>query len=413
MTSTGSTRPIVRILPVAVVAGVVVAIVVAAFAGGGASTVGGRLGGDFPAFYAAGRMVIEGAGNELYDPAAQAAFQLPFYPESERPPAVAELQRSADPGSGGFLYFAYPPFTAIAYAALAILPYRLAFVAHGLLSVLALWGAVHLVRPLLPRALRNGRDELVAVAVLLATYPILRAVLGGQNTAFTLLLLAALWRFASDDRHALAGLSLAALAYKPQFGLLAVLLVVAARRWRILAWWALGAGIAYAMGAVLVGWGWPAEWLNQTGVFNDENLVVNGDLMVSAIGWFRGLFGIEPTWPIVVGLAVAAVVGLIAAVQWWRAGIGTGAIALGATAIVVGAPSALYYDAGLAVASAGVGVDRRWAGSTAALIGFVAVSWSQIAAGALGWSPLFPVLLVVFAWAARSILRQGETPAAP
>ncbi len=396
MTSTGLRDAIVRVLPVAVVVGVLAAIVIAAAAGTGASTVGGRLGGDFPSFYAAGRMVLEGAGDALYDPAAQAEYQLPLFS-----------------GAEGILYFAYPPFTAVAYAALAILPYRLAFVVHGLASVAALWGAVHLVRPLLPKILRTGRDELVAVAVLLGTYPILRAVLGGQNTAFTLLLLAALWRFASDDRYVLAGLSLAALAYKPQFGLLVVLLVAAARRWRILAWWAVGAGMAYAVGAALIGWRWPAAWLDQTGAFNDENLIVNGDLMVSAIGWFRSLFGIEPVWPIVAGLVAAALVGLIAAVQWWRGGIDSSAIALGATAIVIGSPSALYYDAGLATATVAIGADRRWPGSVGAVVAFVAASWSQLAAHALGWSPLFPVLLVVFGWAAVSVLRPNEDPVVP
>ena len=385
-------RPGIRQLPTAVIVGVCIAIGVAAFAGSGASTVGGRLGGDFPAFYAAGRIVIEGSGDVLYDPATQAEFQEALYPESD-----------------GYLFFAYPPFTAVAYAALAILPYRLAFAVHGLLAVAALWCAVQLARPMLPSLLRSRRHELAAVAVMLGMYPILRSVLGGQNTAFTILLLAAVWRFAVDDRPAFAGLSLAALLYKPQYGVLAFMLVAAARRWKILAWWIVGAAVAYLCGVGVAGWGWPASWLDQSGVFNDENLVVNGDLRVSAIGWFRSLFGVLETWPGIVGFGFAAVVGLATAVAWWRRGINAEALALASTAIVIGSPSALYYDAGIAAGALAVGAERGWPGGARVVAGVVVLSWSQLAASTLGWSPLFPVLVGVFMWSAAAVYRRRNT----
>ena len=378
----------IRLIPIAAIVGVCLAIVLSAFAGSGASTMGGRLGGDFPAFYAAGRIVIEGSGDALYDPATQAEFQEALYPEDD-----------------GYLFFAYPPFTAVAYAALAILPYRAAFALHGLLAVAALWGAVRLARPMLPSIIRSGRHELAAVAVMLVMYPILRSVLGGQNTAFTILLLAAVWRFATDDRAALAGLSLAALLYKPQYGVLAFLLVVAARRWKILAWWMVGAGAAYLVGATVAGWGWPPSWLDQSSVFNDENLIVNGDLMVSSIGWFRSLFGVLETWPGIVGFGLATAIGLLTAIAWWRRGIDAEAFALTSTAIVIGAPSALYYDAGLAAGALAVGSERTWPGGAGVVIGVVIASWSQLAASALGWSPLFPLLLGVFIWSASAVHR--------
>lgn len=388
MTTSTLDRPGIRLIPIAVIVGVCLAIVLSAFAGSGASTVGGRLGGDFPAFYAAGRIVIEGSGDALYDPATQAEYQEALYPEDD-----------------GYLFFAYPQVTALAYAALAILPYRLAFALHGLLAVAALWGAVRLARPMLPALIRSRRHELAAVAVMLAMYPILRSVLGGQNTAFTIFLLAAVWRFAADDRPALAGLSLAALLYKPQYGVLAFLLVAAARRWRILVWWVLGAGVAYLAGVAIAGWDWPSSWLDQSSLFNDENLVVNGDLMVSAIGWFRSLFGVTEVWPGVVGFGVAALVGLLAAIVWWRKGIAAEAVALASTAIVIGAPSALYYDAGIAVGAVAVGAERDWPGGGRVVGAVVVLSWSQLVASALGWSPLFPVLIGVFIWSARAVHR--------
>lgn len=388
-------RPGIRVIPIAVIVGVCLAIVLSAFAGSGSSTVGGRLGGDFPAFYAAGRIVIEGSGDALYDPATQAEFQAALFPDED-----------------GYLFFAYPPFTAVAYAALALLPYRAAFALHGLLAVAALWGAVRLARPMLPSLIRSRRHELAAVAAMLVMYPILRSVLGGQNTAFTILLLAAVWRFAADDRAALAGLSLAALLYKPQYGVLAFLLVVAARRWRILAWWLAGAGLAYVVGVAVSGWGWPPSWLDQSSVFNDENLVVNGDLMVSSIGWFRSLFGVLESWPGIVGFGLAAIIGLLTAIVWWRRGINAEAIALASTAIVIGAPSALYYDAGLAAGALAVGTERGWPGGARIVAGVVVASWSQLAASVLGWSPLFPLLIGVFIWSAAAVYRAPVTDTA-
>ena len=91
MTTPTLDRPGIRLVPVAVIVGVCLAIVLSAFAGSGASTVGGRLGGDFPAFYAAGRIVIEGSGDALNDPAMQAVYQEALYPEDD-----------------GYLFFAYP-----------------------------------------------------------------------------------------------------------------------------------------------------------------------------------------------------------------------------------------------------------------------------------------------------------------
>lgn len=374
------------------IASVCLALVLATIVGSGASTFGGRLGGDFPAFYAAGRMVIEGSGGVLYDAGVQTEFQTDLFLEPER-----------------YLYFAYPSFTAVAYAALATLPFRIAFMVHGLASVAALWGTVRLSAPLLPSLLQSRRREVAAVAALLAMYPFFRAVLGGQNTAFTLLLLAGVWRFAADERPALAGLALAALLYKPQYGLLLLLLVVVARRWKIVAWWALGALFAYLVGAAVSGLGWPAAWLDQLGAFSDEALLVNGYLFVSAIGWFRNLLGTAVAWPTAVGLLFAATLGGATALWWWRRGINSRSIALAATAIVIASPSAVYYDAGLAAGALGVGADRGWLGGVGVAAAFVVASWTQPLAETIGWSPLFPILLAVFAWSAVAVYRSSTS----
>jgi alpha-1,2-mannosyltransferase len=324
--------------------------------------------------------VLEGNGTEMYDPGVQAQIQSSLFLEP-----------------GAFLYFAYPPYTAIPYAGLAALPYGVAFVLHGLLSILALWGAVRLARPLLPRLLRSREDEFVALAVLLGTYPILRSVVGGQNTAFTILLAVIVWHAAENERPAIAGLALAGLLYKPQYGLLLMLVVLAARRFRIIAWWAGGAIVVYSLGMLMLGAAWPRVWLDQVASFNEENLRVNGHLMVSAMGWFGNLADREVVG-ISLGLAVAALVGVVAAMTAWRLDVGRMSMAVALPALVIASPSALYYDAGLAIGTMGVGLDRGKRGARIAALMIVTTSWTQPAAETLGWSPLFPWLVGLFGW---------------
>ena len=164
--------------------------------GSGAGTATGRLGGDFPSFYGAGSIVARGDGDRLYDPALQAEVQADLFGDDT-----------------GFLYFAYPPYYAYPYSALSLLPFRAAFLVHALLLIVALWLAIQLAAPLLPRLLASRDRKIAALAVLLASYPMLRSVLGGQNTPLTLLLIVAVWRFAEDERDLAAGLALSALLY--------------------------------------------------------------------------------------------------------------------------------------------------------------------------------------------------------
>jgi hypothetical protein len=369
------------------------AVVFAAFAGSDAETLSGPLGGDFPSFYGAGSIVADGHADRLYDAELQAAAQEDLIGED-----------------GGFLYFAYPVFVAQAYAPLTLFSYRLAWVIHVMFMAFVLWAAIRLARPLLPTVLRSGDHELAALAVALVTYPILRAVLGGQNTTLTLFLLVAVWRFAADDNDALAGIALAAMLYKPQFGLPLLLLVMLTRRWRIVGWWGAGAAVLYVVSAFSMGLGWVGTWLRQAGDFDDLNIIVNGDLMVSAIGFFRNLIGPEAAAAAVAAGVVIVFVALPTGTSWWRGGASTVPVALAAPALVLVAPSALYYDAGLVLVTAAVALAIGVRAATAVTVVVVAVSWSQLAAETLGWSPLFFVLLAAWAWSAFGWRSERITP---
>ncbi|GMQ85888.1 MAG: hypothetical protein BMS9Abin07_1458 [Acidimicrobiia bacterium] len=369
-----------RAYPRAFVGAVLVVLVAGTIFGSGAGTATGRLGGDFPSFYGAGSIVAEGEGDRLYDPALQTQVQAELFGEDT-----------------GFLYFAYPPYYAYPYAALSLLPFRVAFLVHALFLMLALWLAVRLAAPLLPRLLGSRDRRMAALAVLLASYPMLRSVLGGQNTPFTVLLIVAVWRFAEDERDLAAGLALSVLLYKPQFGLPLLALVVVARRWRIVTWWALGAAGLYLAGAAMLGPGWVQDWLEQVAPFNDLNLAANGDLMVSAAGWWQNLLE-QPQALVLAGLSIV-VAAAVAAAVWWRRGLSSIAVALAAPVIVIVAPSALYYDAAIGMVAFGAAIELRAAAAWYALAAFVALSYTQLAASTLGWSPLFPLLAATLLWA--------------
>jgi hypothetical protein len=235
----------------------------------------------------------------------------------------------------------------------------------------------------------------------LAFYPMLRAVPGGQNTTLSLLLLALALRSDRDGRPFVAGLALAALLFKPQFGVVIVPLLLVAKRWRVLGGWATGAFGLWALSSVLTGGTWVAEWWDQAGAFRDENLVANGANFVSLPGFFENLIGSEGIAAPAFGYGLAAVFGLGVAYFWWRhpRSHQLERYALVAAAVVLAAPQTLYYDAGLMLLGLAVAATSVAKIHTLGMITLVALSWSHLAADDLGWSPLAPLI-----WAAAALL---------
>lgn len=361
------------------VATIIAALVVATVTGDGADTATGRLGGDYPAFYGAGSIVLDGDVADLYDPARQASAQVGLLAE------------------GDVLFFAYPPPVAAAYVALAAMPYRISYLVHSLLMLAALGGSLFLLRPVAPVVRRlPGLTLLVA----LTFYPMLRAVTGGQNTALTVLLVVLALRFEHDGRPLLAGLAVAALLYKPQFGVPIAALLLVPPRWAILRGWALGAGAFYAAGAVVAGPGWVQSWWSEATGFAEVNEGVNGFLFISVPGMVANWIGTGTTVGAIlvgVGLVVAAAVVLLI---WTRTNDVVARWTLAAAAVVLVLPQALYYEAGLLVPVTVI------AGATSPVVAVIwLLSWSQMAADALGWSPLGIVMPAALAWL---VMRRNE-----
>jgi len=370
--------PVAKFAPWLIVATLVVTSAVGISQSSSGQSEAGDFGGDFPSFYGAGSIVLDGHGEDLYDVELQQQVQSDQFED------------------GGYLYFAYPPYTALPYAGLAALPYNAAFVLHTILAVAALIGAVLAFRPF-ARGMLDGRTRLgIGVAASLAMYPVLRSVLGGQNATFTLLLLVLVARFDHEDHAMATGLAAAAMLFKPQFGVLVILVLVVARRWRATAWAIGGAAALFGAGVVVAGSNWLKTWLEAVTAFGDENLQVNGELMVSMVGWIQNQFGTDPWTYVLAGgllmaLGIPIAIGLVTKrwteIPWYAV----------APLVVLAAPSALYYDTAMLLVT--IAVAAAWFAGirTGIAAAAVVVSWTQIAAGSLGWSPLFIPLVVIAA----------------
>jgi glycosyl transferase family 87 len=165
---------------------------------------GKPLGTDFSNVYAAGRLTWQGRAADAYQPALQHAAEKAVFAGRNVP----------------FFGWHYPPFFfAIAFA-VAAFPY-----AWGLVIWIALGLAAYLmvIRAILPRP----QTLLVAAA-----FPAVFVNIGhGHNGFLTAALLGGALHLL-DRRPWLAGVLIGCLAYKPQFGVLIPIALLAGTRWR-------------------------------------------------------------------------------------------------------------------------------------------------------------------------------------
>lgn len=306
----------VRAAIIAAAAAVTLTWVVFTAMGEGANAPNGRLGGDFPAFYSAGRLVLEGRGHQVYEPESLREIQAPLLPDSD-----------------SYLKFAYPPFVACIYAPLAVLPYRAAYVAHtGLMALLLL---------LCVCRLSIHHDWLLSASSLVVFYPLADALRGGQNTVLTLTLVVAAVYFAQREKHLRAGLFTGVMLFKPQLFLpfaLALLLLYRSRRFALGI--SISASLLYGLGASILGWNWPSLWIERAILFRSDDFV-QGNKLISLPQQLEALGLLQVPTVAVLGLylvGVTAALWLLARTRAWLGFVATTLLFL---------PHAVYYDAGL------------------------------------------------------------------
>jgi hypothetical protein len=100
--------------------------------------------------------------------------------------------------------------------------------------------------------------------LLLLFYPMLVGLLGGQNSPFSLLLYAIMLNKIQQGDHRSefhAGLACGLWLIKPNYPVLFLVGMLAAKRWRFIGGAAVSALCLYFLGVAQSGWLWPIEWL--------------------------------------------------------------------------------------------------------------------------------------------------------
>jgi Glycosyltransferase family 87 len=211
---------------------------------------------DLAADLAGSEIVLNGAPDALYDQARQ-----------------IETAREMFPGLDQTYYSPYisPPWVAYAYSPLALLPYMAASLVWTLLSVAAIVVALRLLWPLIPRLHKHGFA--ILLFLLLASRPGMQLLGGGQDSAFSLLLLVAGLRLLIAGRDATAGAVLGLGVFKPQLFILLPILFALQRRWTALvAWVAVAAPLTIFSVAVIGAEGVQDYYRLLTSDYYEENI---------------------------------------------------------------------------------------------------------------------------------------------
>ena len=190
-------------------------------------------GHDFLPFYTAGQLIRTGLGSNLYDPVLTRQLE-------HKTCAEAGLVINNEYGA-----FLNPPFAALPAVWLAQWPYRTALLIWTGALLAFLLASIALLVKMLP-AQTHWRTWGLVPLLLFTSLPVWQAAMHAQNTFFSLLVLSTtvfLWR---KGKSFLAGIVAGLLLFKPQLGLILVVVLSINRGWRGTAGAAIAATVAWS-----------------------------------------------------------------------------------------------------------------------------------------------------------------------
>ncbi len=304
--------------------------------------------GDFPAFYAAGKIILEGRGAELYDFRLQEQYEHEAWPEMS-----------------GYLAFAYPPYVAAFFAQLSRLSPQTAKLLYTAILALFLLASVFLAVKEVPIACGQ---KWAAVLVIFLFPPIFHGILSGQNVTVSILCHVLIIRLVSGKGGltVAAGVALGLWFFKPHYALIVgsgmLLLRLAPLSWLLGLLPVLG--IFYGLSNHIAGPDGFEKWLEALRYFSSADAISNAHQMISPVGMADALAQSGLIAAPVVGvlhtLAYVLVLLAILSVVLLRVSSAPGVesgnhelkldmLWLLAPAAVIISPHSLYYDLGLFV----------------------------------------------------------------
>jgi alpha-1,2-mannosyltransferase len=273
---------------------------------------------DFVSFYAAGELALAGTPQYAYD---QAVHYL--------------VQQQSSGTEAAHQFFFYPPIFLLLCAPLATMPYLVAF-AVFLLTTLAM--LIRVMQAIVREPPATWLSAFLAFPAVFWTIGL------GQNAFLTATLFGA-FTLLLEKKPLTAGLLLGCLCFKPHFGLLVPVALIAGREWR-----AFGGAIISVAGLVGVSvllFGWQTWAVYLTAFLHSDQVYATGRVdfagIITPFGAARLVGLATPTAYAIQILAVIIAVVIVALM--WRRGANHNlrcATLLSATLLAV--PLALVYD---------------------------------------------------------------------
>jgi len=273
---------------------------------------------DFVSFYAAGNLTLAGVPQYAYD---QVIHYL--------------VQQQSSGAEAPHQFFFYPPVFLLLCAPLATMQYLVAFAVF-------VFATLAMLLRVLQAVLREPPASWLSAAF---AFPAVFWTIGlGQNAFLTTALFGA-FTLLLEKKPVTAGLLLGCLCYKPHFGLLVPVALLAGREWRAFA----GAAISVAglVGVSLVLFGWQTWGAYLTAFIHSDQVYTTGTVdfagIITPFGAAR-LLGLENSAAYAIQILATMFSVVIVALVWRRGGNHNLRCATLLSATLLAIPLALVYD---------------------------------------------------------------------
>jgi hypothetical protein len=175
------------------------------------------MGSDFTVYYTAFTMVREGVSFGLYDQTMESKYQQEIM--------------GGEYFDGGWLPFPIPPFFALIFSPISLIPRVPAYYLWTLMLIgLLIWLLV-----LLDRLFKNWskREKQVMILIIMAFWPLAHTFLLGQLSIFILICMVQIYMLMKESKQVKAGIWMALLILKPQTMMMPAVVTINKRYWRV------------------------------------------------------------------------------------------------------------------------------------------------------------------------------------